>query len=67
MTSPQPRLRRLQLRERTMFAFTKSIAIDGWHIGYLTAPANIIEGLLKITANDVTHVNTSSRNVPMRR
>ncbi|CAH1654644.1 MULTISPECIES: pyridoxal phosphate-dependent aminotransferase [unclassified Chelatococcus] len=48
------------MRERTisMFAFTKSFAMDGWRIGYLTAPANLIEGILKITANDVTHVNT---------
>ncbi len=48
------------MRERTisMFAFTKSFAMDGWRIGYLTAPANLIEGILKITTNDVTHVNT---------
>jgi aspartate aminotransferase len=48
------------MRERTisMFAFTKSFAMDGWRIGYLTAPASLIEGILKITTNDVTHVNT---------
>ncbi|WP_370868946.1 pyridoxal phosphate-dependent aminotransferase [Ectorhizobium quercum] len=48
------------MRERTisMFAFTKSFAMDGWRIGYLTAPSNLIEGILKITTNDVTHVNT---------
>lgn len=48
------------MRERTisMFAFTKSYAMDGWRVGYLTAPADIMAGMLKITANDVTHVNT---------
>lgn len=48
------------MAERTvsMFAFTKSYAMDGWRLGYLTAPAAAIPALLKITANDVTHVNT---------
>lgn len=48
------------MSERTvsMFAFTKSFAMDGWRIGYLAAPAAMIEGILKITTNDVTHVNT---------
>lgn len=48
------------MSERTvsMFAFTKSFAMDGWRIGYLTAPAAMIEGILKITMSDVTHVNT---------
>lgn len=48
------------MRDRTitMFAFTKSFAMDGWRIGYLTAPSSLIEGILKITTNDVTHVNT---------
>ncbi|MBI4046409.1 MAG: aminotransferase class I/II-fold pyridoxal phosphate-dependent enzyme [Devosia nanyangense] len=45
-------------RTVTMFAFTKSFAMDGWRIGYLSAPGAIIEGILKITTNDVTHVNT---------
>ncbi|OLP57806.1 aspartate aminotransferase [Xaviernesmea oryzae] len=46
--------------ERTisMFAFTKSFAMDGWRIGYLAAPAAMIPGILKITTSDVTHVNT---------
>ncbi|WP_174802613.1 pyridoxal phosphate-dependent aminotransferase [Martelella limonii] len=48
------------MRERTisMFAFTKSFAMDGWRLGYLAAPADLIAGILKITTNDVTHVNT---------
>ena len=46
--------------ERTIsaFAFTKSYAMDGWRLGYLHAPTWVMGGLLKITANDVTHVNT---------
>lgn len=48
------------MAERTisMFAFTKSYAMDGWRIGYMTAPEWAVGALLKITANDVTHVNT---------
>lgn len=48
------------MRERTvtMFAFTKSYAMDGWRLGYLAAPEWMMPALLKITANDVTHVNT---------
>lgn len=48
------------MKERTisMFAFTKSFAMDGWRVGFMTAPADVMPGLLKITANDVTHVNT---------
>ncbi|MGF6768224.1 aspartate aminotransferase [Paraburkholderia sp. GAS199] len=48
------------MKERTisMFAFTKSFAMDGWRIGFMAAPADVMPGLLKITANDVTHVNT---------
>ena len=45
-------------RTITMFAFTKSFAMDGWRIGYLAAPATLIPGILKITTSDVTHVNT---------
>lgn len=45
-------------RTVTMFAFTKSYAMDGWRLGYLAAPAAAVPALLKITANDVTHVNT---------
>ena len=48
------------MAERTvsMFAFTKSFAMDGWRLGYLAAPRWAMPGLLKITANDATHVNT---------
>ncbi|MBB6466115.1 aspartate aminotransferase [Aminobacter lissarensis] len=45
-------------RTVTAFAFTKSFAMDGWRLGYMTAPAWAMPGLLKITANDATHVNT---------
>ena len=45
-------------RTVTLFAFTKSYAMDGWRIGSLAAPKAAIGAILKITANDVTHVNT---------
>jgi aspartate aminotransferase len=48
------------MAERTvsLFAFTKSYAMDGWRIGYMVAPEWAVGALLKVTANDVTHVNT---------
>jgi len=48
------------MAERTisLYAFTKSYAMDGWRIGYATAAPDILNAMLKITANDVTHVNT---------
>ena len=48
------------MAERTisLYAFTKSYAMDGWRIGYATAAPDILSAILKVTANDVTHVNT---------
>lgn len=48
------------MAERTvsLFAFTKSYAMDGWRIGYATAAPDILGAMRKVTANDVTHVNT---------
>lgn len=48
------------MRERTvsMFAFTKAYAMDGWRLGYVAADAGLIPALSKVTANEVTHVNT---------
>lgn len=48
------------MKERTvsLFAFTKSYAMDGWRIGYTVAPPEAISALLKVTKNDVAHVNT---------
>jgi aspartate aminotransferase len=45
--------------ERTfsLFAFTKAYAMDGWRLGYLAAPARFMPAVLKITMNDVAHVN----------
>ncbi|MCB1679809.1 MAG: pyridoxal phosphate-dependent aminotransferase [Halioglobus sp.] len=47
------------MAERTvsMFAFTKGYAMDGWRLGYMAAPAAFISALLKITMNDMSHVN----------
>lgn len=48
------------MAERTIstFAFTKAYAMDGWRLGYIAADASLMPALTKITANDVTHVNT---------
>jgi aspartate aminotransferase len=47
------------MAERTisLFGFTKAYAMDGWRLGYATAPPEILRAMLKVTANDVTHVN----------
>jgi aspartate aminotransferase len=48
------------MKERTisLFAFTKSYAMDGWRLGYLAADAALMPAVLKVTVNDVAHVNT---------
>ena len=45
--------------ERTfsMFAFTKAFAMDGWRLGYVACKKEFMPALLKITVNDVAHVN----------
>jgi aspartate aminotransferase len=44
-------------RTFTLFAFTKAYAMDGWRIGYVAAHERFIPAILKITVNDVAHVN----------
>lgn len=48
------------MKERTitMSAFTKAYAMDGWRLGYIVADASLIGPMMKITTNEVTHVNT---------
>jgi aspartate aminotransferase len=45
--------------ERTfsLFAYTKAFAMDGWRIGYAVCDRRFMDALLKITVNDVAHVN----------
>lgn len=45
--------------ERTfsMFAYTKAFAMDGWRLGYVTCKEEFMPALMKITVNDVAHVN----------
>ncbi len=47
------------MAERTfsMYAFTKGYVMDGWRLGYIVARQPFIEAILKITMNDVAHVN----------
>lgn len=42
----------------SMFAFTKAYAMDGWRLGYIAADESLMPALLKLTANEITHVNT---------
>ncbi|MCC6002138.1 MAG: aminotransferase class I/II-fold pyridoxal phosphate-dependent enzyme [Pararhodobacter sp.] len=48
----------MRARTISMFAFTKAYAMDGWRLGWLAADASMIGPLMKITTNEVTHVNT---------
>ncbi len=45
--------------ERTfsLFAYTKAFAMDGWRLGYAVCKQDFMPALLKITVNDVAHVN----------
>ncbi|QBL92868.1 Arginine--pyruvate transaminase AruH [Komagataeibacter saccharivorans] len=45
-------------RTITLFAFTKAYAMDGWRLGYACGPKDLMAGLLTVTSNEVTHVNT---------
>ncbi len=47
------------MAERTIshFAFTKAFAMDGWRLGYLAASGRYVDALMKVSLNDVTHVN----------
>ena len=44
-------------RTITLFAFTKAYAMDGWRMGYAAAPKRFIDAMLKISKNDIAHVN----------
>lgn len=44
-------------RTVTHFAFTKAYAMDGWRMGYAVAPKRFINAMLKISKNDIAHVN----------
>lgn len=46
----------------SLYAFTKSYAMDGWRLGYATAAPDILAAMRKVTANDVTHVNTFAQH-----
>lgn len=48
----------MRARTVSMFAFTKAYAMDGWRLGWLAADQSLIGALMKITTNEVTHVNT---------
>lgn len=45
--------------ERTfsLFAFTKAFAMDGWRLGYLACKKDFMPAVMKISVNDVAHVN----------
>ncbi len=47
----------MQERTISLFAFTKGYAMDGWRMGYAVAQRNLMEAILKITINDIAHVN----------
>ena len=44
-------------RTITHFAFTKAYAMDGWRMGYSVARKPFIDAMLKVSKNDIAHVN----------
>lgn len=44
-------------RTFTAFAFTKAFAMDGWRLGYLACKKEFMPAVMKISVNDVAHVN----------
>jgi len=44
-------------RTFSMFAYTKAFAMDGWRLGYVSCKQEFMPALMKITVNDVAHVN----------
>jgi aspartate aminotransferase len=48
----------MRARTLTLFAFTKAFAMDGWRLGWIAADRSLIGPLTKVTATEVTHVNT---------
>lgn len=47
------------MRDRTfsLFAYTKAFAMDGWRLGYAVCRKEFMPALMKVTVNDVAHVN----------
>lgn len=45
-------------RTITLFAYTKAFAMDGWRLGCAVASPELVAAMMKITMNDVTHVNS---------
>ncbi|WP_404478188.1 pyridoxal phosphate-dependent aminotransferase [Novosphingobium sp. BL-52-GroH] len=45
-------------RTITLFAYTKAFAMDGWRLGCAIASPELVAAMMKITMNDVTHVNS---------
>lgn len=48
------------MAERTisLFAYTKAFAMDGWRLGCAVASPELVAAMMKITMNDVTHINS---------
>ena len=44
-------------RTFSLFAYTKAYAMDGWRLGYAVCKKCFMPALMKITVNDVAHVN----------
>src|SRR5512146_2505827 len=45
----------------TLNGFSKSFAMTGWRLGYLAAPLEIVEGMIKIYQHSATCVNSFSQ------
>ncbi len=55
------------MRERTilMGGFSKAYAMTGWRVGYVAAPAEILEGMLKIHQYGIMSAPTTAQDVAL--
>jgi aminotransferase len=58
---------RPDMRERTilMGGFSKAYAMTGWRVGYLAAPANILEGIVKVHQYGIMSAPTTAQDAAL--
>jgi aminotransferase len=55
------------MRERTITVggFSKAYAMTGWRVGYVTAPADILEGILKVHQYEIMSAPTTAQDAAL--
>ena len=57
------------MRDRTilMGGFSKAYAMTGWRVGWLCAPARILEGIVKVHQYGIMSASTVAQDAALRR